>query len=458
MTTAKAITSLTSAGAMLGQPEDATSGAAQNGSDVAPPSPQKTGSVSGSEHGDAFSFLMGKQDSYVNAVLSHGCAVAGEPDAEGNATAHVQTLKKCKTMDADEIELSDNPLRMSKSVLSRYMASLATKSSSRVPRTPSTGALSLRSLPSGLMTPPVSSLCPLASGPMLEGSQADEISSDALDLTRTESRKSTAEELEPRDNVDEPQNETSKQCGNVEEAMETDEPELKTEEAASEENGEENMETSTTAGKETGPNTEAKVDSKREDDAAEDLSLDVDVVAPPPPVLSPVNSFPSAGSSTAPPAATPTVAPFGGPAPVQIAFSFDTTGSMSQCIDEVRTQLRDIIQRLLGDVPFLQVAVMAHGDYCDEKEFFTLKAVDFTNDVNKLTQFVDEVGGTGGGDWEECYEYVLRSARALSWAPGTQRSLVMIGDAVPHDAEYPLNVLNLDWKEEADYLHRDLVR
>ena len=64
---------------------------------------------------------------------------------------------------------------------------------------------------------------------------------------------------------------------------------------------------------------------------------------------------------------------------------------------------------------------------------------------------------TGGGDWEECYELVLHEARTkLSWTPGTQRSLVMIGDATPHPPSYHMNTLKLDWKKEAKQLYDDL--
>ena len=60
---------------------------------------------------------------------------------------------------------------------------------------------------------------------------------------------------------------------------------------------------------------------------------------------------------------------------------------------------------------------------------------------------------TGGGDWEECYELVLNETREkLSWTPGTQRSLVMIGDAIPHRPSYPMNKKKLDWKVEAQKL------
>ena len=61
----------------------------------------------------------------------------------------------------------------------------------------------------------------------------------------------------------------------------------------------------------------------------------------------------------------------------------------------------------------------------------------------------------GGGDYEECYEWVLRQVRELPWSVGTQRSLMMIGDAIPHEPDYYLNKDNLDWRAEASALYNE---
>ena len=149
---------------------------------------------------------------------------------------------------------------------------------------------------------------------------------------------------------------------------------------------------------------------------------------------------------------------FGGIAPIQIAFSFDTTGSMSQCIDEVKGRLRDSIERLLSDIPNLEISILAHGDYCDEEHFYVTKSINFTNDIGALCDFVKDVEGTGGGDFEECYEHVLHIIRnELPWKPYAKKSIVMLGDAAPHASDYPLNVKKLDWKEEAMKLRNEMV-
>lgn len=144
--------------------------------------------------------------------------------------------------------------------------------------------------------------------------------------------------------------------------------------------------------------------------------------------------------------------------PIEIVFSFDTTGSMYGCLEEVRAKLQETIERLFMDIPALKIALIAHGDYCDSAVYVT-ETVDFTNDVKKLCQFVKKVLPTGGGDYEECYELVLRQCRKnLSWSPGTQRVVVMIGDAIPHPKNDPQNKQKIDWVEEAKLLKKDLVR
>lgn len=143
---------------------------------------------------------------------------------------------------------------------------------------------------------------------------------------------------------------------------------------------------------------------------------------------------------------------------MEIVFSFDTTGSMSSCLNEVRGRVSDMAQRLQADIPGIKIGIFAHGDYCDTSSYVT-KYVDLTDDITKLVDFVQNVGPTGGGDADECYELVLHEVRTkLSWTPGTQRALVMIGDCNPHEPNYSMNKLKLNWRKEADSLAEIGVR
>lgn len=140
---------------------------------------------------------------------------------------------------------------------------------------------------------------------------------------------------------------------------------------------------------------------------------------------------------------------------IEIVFSFDTTGSMSSILDEVRGRLQDMIQRLQSDISGIKIGVIAHGDYCDKDVFYLTKEIDLCQNVAELCQFVQDIEGTGGGDADECYEYVLRMARQnMSWSARSQKILVMIGDANPHEPDYELNVDNIDWREELKLMKR----
>lgn len=140
--------------------------------------------------------------------------------------------------------------------------------------------------------------------------------------------------------------------------------------------------------------------------------------------------------------------------PTHVAISFDTTGSMSPCIADVRQKLKNLSEEMFKDIPGLKIALIAHGDYCDGDN--CIKKLDFTNDLDAIMTFLESTPNTGGGDEPECYEYVFSIARDLSW-PAEGGSLMMAGDARPHELnELVVNSLltsikltnTIDWRTE----------
>lgn len=135
--------------------------------------------------------------------------------------------------------------------------------------------------------------------------------------------------------------------------------------------------------------------------------------------------------------------------PIDIAFSFDTTGSMYPCLAEVRRNMVATVNALFSDIPNLRISIIAHGDYCDRKTSYTIKFLDFSSDRREICDFIKSVGSTGGGDVPECYELVLKTAReSLNWRKDSTKALTVIGDATPHDKNYPDNIYNIDWQKE----------
>jgi hypothetical protein len=135
---------------------------------------------------------------------------------------------------------------------------------------------------------------------------------------------------------------------------------------------------------------------------------------------------------------------------IEVVFSFDTTGSMYPCLTQVRKKIKSTVTRLMKEIPGMRIGVIAHGDYCDAGSTYVTKALDLTDDVDKICRFVERVEATGGGDAPECYELVLHEARSLSWTPAYTKCFVLIGDDVPHGPAQ--NPKKLNWRAEVDAL------
>lgn len=137
---------------------------------------------------------------------------------------------------------------------------------------------------------------------------------------------------------------------------------------------------------------------------------------------------------------------------VEVVFTFDTTGSMYPALAQVRREVETTVKRLHKDIPDIRIGIIAHGDYCDAGSTYVIKSLDLTDDVDKVVNFVQKVGQTGGGDSPECYELILHDARDLSWTRGSTKVVALIGDDVPHGPDYPMNVKKLDWRNELGLL------
>lgn len=133
-----------------------------------------------------------------------------------------------------------------------------------------------------------------------------------------------------------------------------------------------------------------------------------------------------------------------------VVFSFDTTGSMSQCIREVRRKVKDVVLRLFNEIPGIRIGIVAHGDYCDKNDL--MKHIDLGTDSQKIIEFIESTPDTNGGDYPEAYEYVLREVQKFSWNSESMRAFVMIGDAYPHAKED--NPEKIDWKEEVEEIKK----
>jgi predicted DNA-binding WGR domain protein len=136
--------------------------------------------------------------------------------------------------------------------------------------------------------------------------------------------------------------------------------------------------------------------------------------------------------------------------PVEVVFSFDTTGSMYPCLTQVRRNIKSTVTRLCEEVPGIRIGIIAHGDYCDKGSTYVTKHLKLTDDADAICRFVEKVQATGGGDAPECYELVLNEALTHPWTEGATKAIVLIGDELPHPPAQ--NPGKLDWRKEAKAL------
>lgn len=131
-----------------------------------------------------------------------------------------------------------------------------------------------------------------------------------------------------------------------------------------------------------------------------------------------------------------------------VVLSFDSTGSMSPAIAEVRRKVEHFITTLFESVEGLRVGIINHGSYCDGLRLIDVH--DLTTDKNSLMSFLRNTRNTAGCDMSHAaYEFVLDRAKYLDWQ-SPNKALIMIGDCEPHPIGYDNGKPGgnrIDWKE-----------
>lgn len=145
-----------------------------------------------------------------------------------------------------------------------------------------------------------------------------------------------------------------------------------------------------------------------------------------------------------------------------MVIAFDTTGSMGSYIGDVKKHVTSLIPTLFEKIPNLRISIVAFGDYCDMSGVNNFgkayQVIDLTNDEAKLIDFVKNAKNTHGGDGDEFYELVLHRIRTeTNWRSGSNKSILLIADALPHSIGYSYKNFvidnQIDWKEEARLLN-----
>ncbi len=121
------------------------------------------------------------------------------------------------------------------------------------------------------------------------------------------------------------------------------------------------------------------------------------------------------------------------PIPVDVLFLLDSTGSMSDEIDRLKTSIDSVARRVaaLAGLPDVRFAMTLYRDEGDE---FVTATHDFTSDVDAFRGELADVIADGGGDYPEALdEGLAESLTAPAWRdPASTVQLVfLVADAPP---------------------------
>jgi len=121
---------------------------------------------------------------------------------------------------------------------------------------------------------------------------------------------------------------------------------------------------------------------------------------------------------------------------LEVAFVIDTTGSMGDEINVVKSKIISMIDEILQGTPkpIVRFAIVA---YKDRGDAYVTQIYDFESDVNLIKQDINSLTATGGGDFPESVVEALHKAMFdLSWSKNdgkTGKLCFLIGDAEPQN-------------------------
>jgi hypothetical protein len=131
---------------------------------------------------------------------------------------------------------------------------------------------------------------------------------------------------------------------------------------------------------------------------------------------------------------------------MDLAFCIDTTGSMQNEIDMVKTKTKELVAKLATGkpAPIVRVGLVAYRDRGDE---YVTKVFPFTDDIDHVVKDISSLQAAGGGDGPESVNEGLHVAlNTLQWSDDkhTAKLLFLIGDAPPH-----FYVNDYKWEDES---------
>ncbi len=122
---------------------------------------------------------------------------------------------------------------------------------------------------------------------------------------------------------------------------------------------------------------------------------------------------------------------------LDLVFAIDATGSMKNDIDKLKTDLQPALEEIFGSEPNARIGLLFYRDYGDTFKYMDLpvKCFPFTSNYNYFNKNLNSIkilGKEGGDIPEAVYEAMYAACEFYTWRVGTQKKIILIGDAEPH--------------------------
>lgn len=118
---------------------------------------------------------------------------------------------------------------------------------------------------------------------------------------------------------------------------------------------------------------------------------------------------------------------------IEIMFVIDTTGSMSDELRYIQSEIDDVIGRVkesLSDVT-IRIALMFYRDKGDD---YVTRYFDFNENIDVVKKNLNDQSAMGGGDYPEAVHTALSEAVNKQWSSGNvTKLLIHVLDAPPHE-------------------------
>ena len=117
--------------------------------------------------------------------------------------------------------------------------------------------------------------------------------------------------------------------------------------------------------------------------------------------------------------------------PLDLLFILDTTGSMGEEIQRLKTTIELINLNLssLSTKPRVRFGMVLYKDRGDE---YVTRVIPLTEDLQAFQSSLEQVEASGGGDTPEDLQAALQEAMNMSWNRGGVRLGFIVTDAPPH--------------------------